>query len=230
MTGAPLLVLCALAPEEWALRRADWAQALHGPPVLARTGLGPVRAGRTADALLAAGGYGAVVVTGFCAAVAPGPAPGDLLVADEVRDAAGTAWPVAAPDALAEGLRTLGLTVRRGVLHSTDHVVRGPERGRLHRAGALAVDMESAAVLGRLPAGLPAAAVRVVVDTPGRELLRPGTLPAGLRAWRALRAAAPALLGWHRAVAAPAPRARPRSPEVFLSTHSSKPTLPQEAS
>lgn len=52
--SAPLLVLCALAPEEWALRGGDWANALGGPPVLARTGMGPARAGRTLSTLLAA--------------------------------------------------------------------------------------------------------------------------------------------------------------------------------
>lgn len=110
-------------------------------------------------------------------------------------------------------------------------MVRGAERHELHRAGMFAVDMETAAVLGRLPAGLPVAAVRVVVDTPERELLRPGTIPAGLRAWRMLRATVPALLGWHRAVAgAPSIRPIPEPSAVLPLTHSSKPTLPQEAS
>jgi hypothetical protein len=79
-----------------------------------------------------------------------------------------------------------------------------------------AIDMESAAVLERLPADLPVAAVRVVVDTPEHELLRPATLPAGLRAFRTLRATVPALLGWHRAVAAevPAPHASPTLPTI----------------
>jgi hypothetical protein len=57
----------------------------------------------------------------------------------------------------------------------------------------LAVDMETAGALRALPAGLPTAAVRVVVDTPEHELLLPGTLFHGLRAWRALRTAAPVL-------------------------------------
>jgi hypothetical protein len=40
------------------------------------------------------------------------------------------------------------------------------------------------------------AVLRVVVDAPGRELLRPGTALDALRALRALRHAAPALADW----------------------------------
>ncbi len=233
MTVAPLLVLCALAPEEWALSRGDWAGALGGAPVLARTGMGPERAGRAVSSLLAAAprGYGAVLVAGFGAAVAPGITPGDVVVAERVCDASGSSLAVDSHQPLGAALRTLGLTVHTGPLYSAGHVVRGHERRELHRSGVLAVDMESAAVLARLPPGLPAAAVRVVVDTPERELLRPGTVRAGLRAWRQLRAVAPALLGWHRAVAgAPSILAIPEPSDFPSMTHSSKPTLPQEAS
>jgi hypothetical protein len=220
----PLLVLCALAPEEWALRGGDWANALGGPPVLARTGMGPDRTRRSVSGLLASGpqAYGAVVMTGFCAAAAPGTRPGEVIVADRVQSAAGCSTATRSPEVLAQALRGLGLAVRVGALHSADHVVRGHERRTLHRAGVTAVDMETAAALDQLPDGLPVAAVRVVVDTPERELLRPGTLPAGLHAFRTLRATVPALLGWNRAV-----RRELRSPLTpsFLPT-----TLPQEAS
>ncbi|WP_063772121.1 phosphorylase family protein [Kitasatospora mediocidica] len=230
----PLLVLCALRPEEWALRGGDWAGALGGPPVLVRTGLGPQRAGRVACALVGAsrGSYGAALVTGFCAAAAPGVRPGDLVVADAVRDEAGASFAVDSPQPLVEALRVRGHTVHCGSLYSADRVVRGARRRELHRAGVLAVDMESAAVLRRLPAGLPVAAVRVVVDTPEHELLRPATVSNGLRAWHTLRAAVPALIGWHRAVAVgPAARGPISEPSDRLSlTHSSLPTLPQEAS
>ncbi|MDH6109161.1 nucleoside phosphorylase [Kitasatospora sp. MAP12-15] len=229
----PLLVCCALAPEEWALRGGDWAGALGGAPVLARTGMGPERAAHAARALFAPAvpAYGAVLVAGFCAAVAPGFAPGDLVVAEEVRAGSGRTLAVDSPQPLVDALRLLGLTVHRGPLYSADHVVRGAERRELYRAGSVAVDMESAAILAALPAALPVAVLRVVVDTPERELLRPGTLPAGLRAWRALRAAVPAMIGWHRAVAGPAARASiPEPSDLLPLTHSSLPTLPQEAS
>ncbi|WP_344447159.1 hypothetical protein, partial [Kitasatospora nipponensis] len=207
------------------------------PRAVVRTGMGPRGAGGRAAALAAAAprGYGAVLVAGFCAALGPGLLPGEVIVADRVLGPGGAAAATTDPAALARSLEALGLPVRTGALHSSDHLVRGAERRALHRTGALAVDMESAAVLAALPAGLPVAALRVVVDTPERELLRPGTVPGGLRAWRTLRAAVPALIGWHRAVPAPsagpaAPRAIPQLVDPARSTHDFLPTLPQEAS
>ncbi|MEV7118779.1 phosphorylase family protein [Kitasatospora griseola] len=223
----PLLVLCALAPEAWALRGGDWSGAAGGPPVLARTGMGRRTAGRRAAALLDVGGYGTLLIAGFGAAVGPGVRPGEVIVADRVTDAEGRTHPLTAAPALATALEEAGLRAHLGTLRTADHVVRGAERSRLHAEGALAVDMEAAAVLAARAEhtpDLPAAVLRVVVDTPERELIRPGTLPAGFRAWRALRAAVPALTAWHRQLnAAPRP---PTTPQP--STQPS--TLPQEAS
>ncbi|QMU76467.1 1-hydroxy-2-methyl-2-butenyl 4-diphosphate reductase [Streptacidiphilus sp. PB12-B1b] len=197
MTAAPqgpLLLACALGAEQWALRRA----ARTGGVRLLRTGMGARRAGQSVSSALAQGAHAprALVFTGFGAAVGPGINPGDLVVATEVRDTVG--GPVELPDcaALADSLQRAGLTVHSGPLHTSERVVRGAQRHTLHRDGVLCVDMETAAALHRLPPGLPAAAVRVVVDTPDQELLRPGTLVHGLRAWRALRAAAPVLAAW----------------------------------
>src|SRR5204862_125250 len=70
------------------------------------------------------------------------------------------------------------------------------EREELRRAGAIAVDMESA-WLAAAAGARPLAVVRVVVDTPGRELRRPlATARGGLRALRTLRRAVPALQTW----------------------------------
>ncbi|MFJ1757103.1 1-hydroxy-2-methyl-2-butenyl 4-diphosphate reductase [Kitasatospora sp. NPDC088134] len=221
--NGPLLVLCALGPEAWALRGGDWSGAAGGPPVLARTGMGRRAAGRKAGALLDAGGYGALLVAGFGAALGPGVRPGEVIVADRVTDPEGGAYPLATATALATALEEAGLRVHLGTHRTVDRVVRGPARARLHREGALAVDMEAAAVLAARAAhapDLPAAVLRVVVDTPAHELLRPGTLPAGVRAWRTLRTAVPALTAWHRRLAAaPAPLTTPQPS-----------TLPQEAS
>ncbi|MET8624083.1 1-hydroxy-2-methyl-2-butenyl 4-diphosphate reductase [Kitasatospora sp. NPDC004669] len=226
MTTAPLLVLCALGPEVWALRGGDWRGAAGGPPVLVRTGVGRRRAGLAVRRLLnsAPAGYGAVVVAGFGAAVGPGVAPGDVVAADGVRDAEGHLYPVDSGPELARALKEYGLTAHTGVHHTADHVVRGIERRALHLQGALAVDMEAAAVLAALrevrPA-LPVAVLRVVVDTPERELLRPGTLPAGVRAWRTLRATVPALVDWYR---------RESGTGSADLNHPTSSTLPQEAS
>ncbi|MET8703769.1 1-hydroxy-2-methyl-2-butenyl 4-diphosphate reductase [Kitasatospora sp. NPDC058032] len=231
MTASPLLVLCALGPEVWALRGGDWRGAAGGPPVVVRTGVGRRRASLTVRRLLTAapGGYGAIVVAGFGAAVAPGIAPGEVIVADGVRDAEGNHFAVDSGPALHRALTVRGLTAHTGVHHTADHVVRGLERRALHLQGALAVDMEAAAVLAalrELRPGLPAAVLRVVVDTPERELLRPGTLPAGVRAWRTLRSTVPALVDWHLHNDRP-PRARP-APAAL--NHPTSSTLPQEAS
>ncbi|WP_406087693.1 1-hydroxy-2-methyl-2-butenyl 4-diphosphate reductase [Kitasatospora purpeofusca] len=231
MTAAPLLVLCALGPEVWALRGGDWRGAAGGPPVLVRTGVGRRRASLTVRRLLTAapGGYGALVVAGFGASVAPGITPGDVIVADGVRDAEGNHFTVGSGPGLTRALAARGLTAHTGVHHTADHVVRGLERRALHLQGALAVDMEAAAVLAALSElrpGLPAAVLRVVVDTPERELLRPGTLPAGVRAWRTLRATVPALVDWHlRNDLAGRDRPWPATLD-----HPTSSTLPQEAS
>ncbi|MFF8771213.1 1-hydroxy-2-methyl-2-butenyl 4-diphosphate reductase [Kitasatospora sp. NPDC015120] len=230
MNASPLLVLCALGPEVWALRGGDWRGGSGGPPVVVRTGVGRRRASLAVRRLLTAapGGYGAVVVAGFGAAVAPGITPGDVIVADGVRDAEGNHFAVDSGPALTRALTVRGLTAHTGVHHTADHVVRGLERRALHLQGALAVDMEAAAVLAalhELRPGLPAAVLRVVVDTPERELLRPGTLPAGVRAWRTLRSTVPALVDWH--LRNDRPRGRP-APAAL--NHPTSSTLPQEAS
>ncbi|WP_224278914.1 hypothetical protein, partial [Streptomyces sp. LS1784] len=169
-------------------------------------------------------GYGAVVVAGFGAALGPGVLPGDVVAADGVRDAEGHLYPLDSGAELGRALKERGLTVHTGVHHTADHVVRGLERRALHLQGALAVDMEAAAVLAALRevrSTLPTAVLRVVVDTPEHELLRPGTLPAGVRAWRTLRATVPALVDWYR---------QERAPGSADLNHPTSSTLPQEAS
>ncbi|MCP9956475.1 phosphorylase family protein [Streptomyces sudanensis] len=198
----PLLVACALGVEHLALRGG---RAAGGGAVLLRTGMGPGRARRAVAGALRGGPLraAAVVASGFCAGLAPGMRPGDLVVADETRGPHGAAR-CTDPGALAAALaRALpGATVHTGPLTGSDHVVRGRERTALRAAGALAVDMESAAVLhAALAAGpRPVAAVRVVVDAPGHELVRIGTVRGGMAAFRVLRAVLPALREWHRSL------------------------------
>ncbi|CAM5292714.1 1-hydroxy-2-methyl-2-butenyl 4-diphosphate reductase OS=Streptomyces alboniger OX=132473 GN=CP975_31260 PE=4 SV=1 [Streptomyces alboniger] len=168
-----------------------------------RTGMGPDNAGRAIGGALAAEALrdAAVLATGFCAGLAPGMRPGDLVVADETRDVHGTS-PCTGTALLVKELgRALpGRAVHTGPLIGSDHLVRGPERGELFAAGAVAVDMESAATLRRaLRAGRrPVAAVRVVVDAPQHELVRIGTIRGGISAFRVLRAVLPAFFEWHR--------------------------------
>ncbi|MBC3841592.1 1-hydroxy-2-methyl-2-butenyl 4-diphosphate reductase [Streptacidiphilus sp. 4-A2] len=189
----PLLLACALGAERGALRPAGRMPGVR----LLRTGM--VRSGP--DAPSAGNWRGGVrprafLFAGFGAAVGPGIRPGEIVVATQVRDTLGE--PVQLPGAgrLADALSHTGMTVRSGPLYTADRIVRGAERAALHADGVLCVDMETSAALRELPEGVPAAAVRVIVDTPEQELLRPGTLVHGLRAWRILRAAAPVLAAW----------------------------------
>ncbi|WP_333773239.1 phosphorylase family protein [Streptomyces sp. IBSBF 3136] len=199
---APLLIACALGIEHLALRTGDRGGA-GGPVTFLRTGMGPRAAERSVTGRLAGSALtgAAVVATGFCAGLAPGMHPGDLVVAEETRDPRGTV-PCVGTDLLVKELARLlpGRTVHTGPLTGSDHVVRGPERSDLLATGAIAVDMESAAtLLSAVRTGeRPVAAVRVVVDAPEHELVRIGTVRGGITAFRVLRSILPAFFEWHR--------------------------------
>lgn len=207
--AAPLLVACALGIERLALRGGGRTTA---PVTVVRTGMGPQAAERAVARALAgrtAGAATAVIATGFCAGLAHGMHPGDLVVADETRDGHGRTR-CTGGEVLTAALAALvaghpGRAVHTGPVAGSDHVVRGAERAELRATGAIAVDMESAATLRTaVRAGpRPVAAVRVVVDAPEHELLRIGTLRGGISAFRVLRAVLPAFFEWHRSEAAP---------------------------
>ena len=188
--GARLLVLTPLRLEREAVRRG-----LPGAFVL-RCGMGATRARAAARASVRIPAD-ALAVAGFCGAVAGGLLPGDIVVASEVRGPAGVTAFDSQP--LVAALAALGIErVHVGPVASMDHVVHGPERATLAGEGALAVDMESA-WLAPAAAGRPFVVLRVVLDTPAREIRRPlATLCGGIAAWRALRRAAPALAHWAR--------------------------------
>ncbi|MCS0599836.1 1-hydroxy-2-methyl-2-butenyl 4-diphosphate reductase [Streptomyces sp. LP11] len=204
---APLLIACALGIEHLALRTGDRGGA-GGPYTLLRTGMGPRAAERSVTGRLRAPALAgaAVLATGFCAGLAPGMHPGDLVVAEETRDPRGTV-PCVRTDLLVKELSRIlpGRTVHTGPLTGSDHVVRGPERSGLLATGAIAADMESAAtLLTALRTGeRPVAAVRVVVDAPEHELVRIGTVRGGISAFRVLRSLLPAFFEWHRSSSLP---------------------------
>ncbi|MFJ8147836.1 1-hydroxy-2-methyl-2-butenyl 4-diphosphate reductase [Streptomyces sp. NPDC096048] len=204
---SPLLIACALGIEHLALRTGDRGGA-GGPVTVLRTGMGPKAAERSVARVLAdpALGDAAVLATGFCAGLAPGMHPGDLVVAEETRDPRGTVAGVGTDRLVKELARAVpGRTVHTGPLTGSDHVVRGPERADLLATGAIAVDMESAAtLLSAVRAGMrPVAAVRVVVDAPEHELVRIGTVRGGISAFRVLRSVLPAFFEWHRSLLLP---------------------------
>ncbi|TYK47810.1 1-hydroxy-2-methyl-2-butenyl 4-diphosphate reductase [Actinomadura decatromicini] len=179
------VVCAALGLEARAVRRG-----LTGMPVV----VVGYRA-RRADRL--PGDRAALVVVGFGGALDERLRPGDVLVADEIRAADPGVRPVpcGAPRLLAEELIRDGLSVQVGPLVTTGRVVRGRERAIWAAQGARVADMESAVVAAQA-GGRPVAAVRVVVDGPGRPLLRPGTIGRGLVARRVLARVGPALERW----------------------------------
>jgi nucleoside phosphorylase len=200
-SGPPLLIVCALRFERFALRAGNRRHLRAGVGAggvsVLRTGMGAQAAERAVtDALRAPELRDAsVLTTGFCAGLAPGTRPGDVVVAQGSEES----------DSLAAVLKAAGHTVHTGLLAQSDHVVRGAERAALSATGAIAVDMESAAMMrAALAQGArPVAAARVIVDTPEYELVRVGTLRTGITAFRVLRDLLPAFLEWHRSNALP---------------------------
>ncbi|MGI5202709.1 hypothetical protein ACQEU6_14200 [Spirillospora sp. CA-108201] len=150
---------------------------------------------RRADRLPAA--CAALVVAGFGGALDERLRPGDVLVADEIREdgSCGKAVPCAAPHLLAEEMIRDGLSAQVGPLVTTDRLVRGAERALLAAQGARLADMESALVAERAGT-LPVAAVRVVVDGPRHPLRHPGIVRRGLAGRRVLERLGPALERW----------------------------------
>ena len=186
--GARLLVVAPLRLE-YAVVRRRLPEA-----IVLRSGMGAARARAAAQAVARIPAE-AVAVAGLCGAVAAGLRPGDVVVADEVRGPDGITFCESA--ALAAALADLGLgRIHVGQVASADRVVHGAQRRALAAEGALAVDMESA-WLAAAAAGRPFSVLRVVLDTPERELYRPLATAAGaVAAWRSLRRALPALAVW----------------------------------
>jgi 4-hydroxy-3-methylbut-2-enyl diphosphate reductase len=189
--GERAVVLAPLRVEAGALRR--------GAPGLTvmRSGSGPRRAARAIAALGGATGPRGLAIAGVAGGLVPGLAAGTIVVADRVLTEDGTvvADLPAAPMVAGELTRS-GLPAVVGPVVSVPRIAHGPEaRDRLARLGAVAVDQETAYALAAHPDG-PTLVLRVIVDTPERELLSAGTVTGGIRALRNLRRAAPAIAGW----------------------------------
>src|SRR5512144_245586 len=197
-------VVCTpLRVEQAALRAGGIATHVHHTGMGGRATDGGQRVPDPATGLL---------VAGVCGGLSPSLQPGDLVVATEVRGAGRAvgcpSWPL-----LAGALRRRGLTVHTGPVTTTARLVRDGDRTRLAGTGAVAVDMESAALASGLAAAAgPVAVVRAVADTPGTSLLSLSGARAGWRALSSLRHAAPTLDKWACALAARTVRlAAPRS-------------------
>lgn len=185
--------LLLAAPMRVEARLVAWgARGAH----VHRTGMGPRRAIVAAGALRQAPGD-ALAVIGFCGALHGGLQPGEVVVAERVHTPGDEEHPeadvaCAGVDALCEALAGAGLIVRRGAVVCVGRIAVGERRDQLLGSGAVAVDMESA-WLAEGAAGRPFAVVRVVLDTPERELLRPQMVPTAVRAGAVLRRTAQAM-------------------------------------
>jgi 4-hydroxy-3-methylbut-2-enyl diphosphate reductase len=190
-----IVVAAPLALEEALIRSA--ARGAH----VRKTGMGPDKSLVAAAALSREPGD-AVMVLGFCGGLDAQSRPGEVIVADEVLAAADEGHdPVRArcdgSAQLAAALVAAGMTVRRGPIVGVAKIATGERREQLRATGALAVDMESP-WLAAGAAGRPFAVVRVVLDSPSHELMRPQALGGALVAARMLRrASAVALQDWH---------------------------------
>jgi 4-hydroxy-3-methylbut-2-enyl diphosphate reductase len=183
-----------------------------------KTGMGPRRARAAAAALLSEPGTRLLVV-GFCGGLEDRSEPGEVIVADEVlrdprperpqqgrdRDRQGRDWDrqghdrdrlrCSSPAELAAELGGRGLRIRRGTVVCVSRLVLGEQRGKLLEGGSIAVDMESL-WLAPGAGSRPFDVIRVVLDSPNHELLRPAAALGAVRAGRALRRVATALREW----------------------------------
>ena len=164
------------------------------------TGMGPRRARAAARALLQEPGK-ALLVVGFCGGLDEDSEPGEVVIAEEVLAATDEGHRpervgCAGAEELVGAIARTGLAVRSGPIVCVSRLALGERRAQLRAGGAIAVDMESvwlAAGAGGRPFGV----VRVVLDSPTHELLRPRAAIGAVRAGRALRrAVATALHEW----------------------------------
>jgi 4-hydroxy-3-methylbut-2-enyl diphosphate reductase len=190
-------IICApLRVEAEALRRGLRGRT-EDVEVL-RTGYGTARSAASA-AQIAECDAPMMAVGGVAGGLAGDLNVGDVVVATEVSEAGRE--PVSCPSAplLAGELRRAGLTVRLGPVATVSKLAAASSHADLAAAGVIAVDMESARLLGGA-AGRPAVVVRAISDTPDHPLVSPHTVTGGLAALRSLRLAAPALARWAAAV------------------------------
>jgi 4-hydroxy-3-methylbut-2-enyl diphosphate reductase len=193
-------VVCApMRIEARAIRQGLNGLAGSGPAQLqvVRTGYGAARSARAASKL-AQGAPAGVAVAGVAGGVTENLAVGDIVVASQVTGGASDISCLAAP-LLAGELRRAGLQVRVGSIATVEHLIGRGAHAALAAAGALAVDLESASLLGGSD-GRPTAVVRAISDTPASPLISPRIVSGGIAALRSLRLSAPALARWAAAV------------------------------
>lgn len=197
-------VIAALPAEARCLPTGPSQQRAGTPPLRVRvSGIGGERAEQAARELLQAGA-GALLCFGVGGALDPGLRCGDIVLATEVLSGGQSAAPArteTAPDwrrGLAQRLLGLG-NVHLGALLSSDELVDSIERKQqlFRQSGAIAVDMESAAVARvAQQQQVPFMVLRVIADTAQDALPRAlqaalgdAAFPRGARFWWSLLSA-----------------------------------------
>ncbi|MCY4258104.1 MAG: hypothetical protein OXE04_07470 [bacterium] len=178
-------ILCPLAMEARAARRG--VRHLNSSVEVLHTGMGPKRS----RAVHVPTGVAAVV--GLGGALNDELAIGDIVVATEVFATDVAPIGLLKAQQVAQDLQDAGFCVHAGSVACVGAIAVGVRRQELAQTGAVAVDMESAWLLEHH--GGPTAVVRVISDTPSKEL-RSLTAPLRVvRALRTIRRMMPVLLG-----------------------------------
>ena len=172
-------ILTALLPEGASLIRKPEVNtliSLSDQATLLVCGIGSVRARQGAERLLANGAQ-ALISMGMAGALAGHVNAGDVIIPDRIvseedrQHETDAAWRAT----VTATISARGIPVHCGSLLQTTHIVRHPrDKQALHRAtGALAVDMESAAML-EVAAGndIPSLVLRVIIDP--ADMIIPG--------------------------------------------------------
>jgi adenosylhomocysteine nucleosidase len=179
LTAAVIGVVCALRSEARCLGRAleaeDPLECLADGTLIAVTGMGAVRAAAGAQALCAAGAR-ALLSFGMAGGLDPALRAGDVVLPAEVVTPQGAAFATAAAWR-AQLYQAVGRSggVSCGRLLTSDAAVLSPaaKAALFRECGAVAVDMESAAVADVASgAALPFMAVRAVIDAAAASVPR----------------------------------------------------------
>ncbi len=147
----------------WEGRRIMLAANGAGPRLAAHAVEIAIRAVTAAD--LSSSKLETIISTGFCGALDPALEVSQIIVATEVLDLQSQSR------FAASSITSPNNTVTSGVIVSQDRVAQNAaEKQTLHAWGAIAVDMEAAAVAARAKrAGLPFACIKVVSDRAGES-------------------------------------------------------------
>lgn len=161
-----------------------------------RTGIGPQCAGAAARAVVQhVGTCDAWLSTGCAGALTPELQTGDVVLATAFAD-----MPAAPPPdltmcrTLESAAQAVGSTVHQGVFLSHHHILAdtAAKQHAAQRSGAIAVEMESAAIVEQAHrVGIPCGVCRVILDPLAMEIVSPGVFrlagkPVSARATRAV--------------------------------------------